>query len=270
MSLIADRVDVKRSGKTVLRQTQLAIQPGELLAVIGPNGAGKSTLLDVLAGNRPADSGQVTLDGRPLTDWPRQALARRRAVLSQAPVLDFAFSVLDVVMLGRSPHAGRSSRARDMEVATAVIEATGLTHLADRAYIQLSGGERQRVQLARTLAQVWPEPDTDTTGYLLLDEPTNNLDLAHQHLLLSQARQLCAQGIGVLAILHDPNLAAQYADRLAIQWSAQPLSVGTPAAMLTPERMAEVFGVEADVMEHPRNGRPVVVVEGIQHGLALA
>ncbi|WP_353254402.1 heme ABC transporter ATP-binding protein [Salinisphaera sp. PC39] len=262
MTLAADMVHAARGGRPVLRAASLAVAPGELVAVIGPNGAGKSTLLDILTGSRRPDRGTVTLDGRPLADWPRPALARRRAVLPQASTLDFPFPVLDVVLLGRSPHAGGGDRARDLRVAAAALRATGLQGLAHRRYTTLSGGERQRAQLARALAQIWPADDDPSPAYLLLDEPTNNLDLAHQHELLAAARELTGRGVGVLAILHDPNLAAQYADRLAILAGGTVAASGPPAAILDAGTLAETFGVEAEILTHPRTGRPVVLSTG--------
>jgi iron complex transport system ATP-binding protein len=256
--LTARSVTVRRGGRTVLDGVDLTVRPGELLGVIGPNGAGKSTLLQVLSNALSPDAGTVALDGRPLGKWSRSALARRRAVLPQAPIVAFPFRARDVVALGRSPHAGLSSRERDRELVAAALHDADAAHLAERAYDTLSGGERQRVHLARVLAQVWAPPD-DGGGacYLLLDEPTNNLDLAHQHALLAQARRFARRGHGVLAILHDPNLAASYADRIAVLQAGRIAAVGAPAEVMTPALLQHTFGLAVEVLERPAG--PLIV-----------
>ena len=260
MSLTVRHLSVARSGVSILHDVSLSLDPGRLLAVIGPNGAGKSTLLHAMADG--AD-GAVTLDSTAVEQLPRRELAQRRAVLPQAATLAFPFSVLDVVLLGRAPHAGRSSRARDLRIADAALGATHTRHLAHRRYPSLSGGERQRVQLARALAQIWADPDgDDAPACLLLDEPTNNLDMAHQHDELATARAYCDASDGVLAILHDPNLASQYADDIAILADGRLQRTGPPADILTASTIAETFGVVADVVPHPQLGHPVVIASG--------
>jgi iron complex transport system ATP-binding protein len=257
--LTAQAVTVRRGGRTVLDGVDLAVAPGELLGVIGPNGAGKSTLLQVLSNALAPHAGTVALDGRPLARWGRSALARRRAVLPQAPVVAFPFCARDVVALGRSPHAGLSGRDRDREIVAAALAEADAAHLGERAYDTLSGGERQRVHLARVLAQVWAPADGDAACYLLLDEPTNNLDLAHQHALLAQARRFARRGHGVLAILHDPNLAAGYADRIAVLQAGRIAAAGAPAEVLTPALLRRTFGLAVEVWERPAGGGPLIV-----------
>lgn len=261
--LAARDIEVTLGGAPVLQGVSLALAPGEVLAVIGPNGAGKSTLLHVLSGALKPWRGAVSLDGRALPDWNSKALARRRAVLGQSPSLTFPFRVLDVVLLGRSPHAGRSRRESDLAIAEAALRETDTLHLAARAYTTLSGGERQRVQLARVLAQVWPEMPEESGGegprYLLLDEPTNNLDIAHQLDLMATARRFAARGHGVLAVLHDPNLAALNADRICALRDGRLLAEGPPDAIVTPTLFKDAFGVDASIAVHPDSGRPVML-----------
>lgn len=257
--LAARDIRLMRDGRPVLAGASLAVTPGEMVGVIGPNGAGKSSLLQVLSRALTADTGAVTLDGQRLSDWPRAALARRRAVLPQAPSVAFPFRVQDVVALGRSPHAGLSDRATDRAVVAGAMAESGISHLAGRLYGTLSGGERQRVHLARVLAQVWSPPEDGGTCYLLLDEPTNNLDLAHQHELLAQARSFAAAGGGVLVILHDPNLAAAYADRVAIVAGGQVVVDTPPATGLRPETLTEVFGLPVEVIRPDGVNHPLIV-----------
>jgi iron complex transport system ATP-binding protein len=161
--------------------------------------------------------------------------------------------VHEVVMLGRSPHAG-ACRSRDHLRATdAAMRAADVAHLADRPYPTLSGGERQRVQLARALAQIWPADGTALAGarYLLLDEPTNNLDLRHQGEVLSAARRLAADGAGVLAILHDINLAAAFADRICLLKQGRIIADGPTAEIIAEAPLAETFDVSVTVLRHP-------------------
>lgn len=255
-------VRVARGGTEVLRGVALAVQPGEVLAVIGPNGAGKSTLLHVLSGALRPDHGIAALDGVPLARLPRDELARRRAVLPQASVLSFPFRVREVVHLGRSPHRGRSTHGEDERAVEAAMRQAEVMHLADRIYTTLSGGERQRVHLARVLAQIgMPDREAghvDTSRYLLLDEPTNALDLTHQHACLTTARAVARQGGGVVAVLHDPNLAAQYADRIVVVDRGKVTATGTPDDVLTEAVMAETYGLDVTVGRHPTRDCPHV------------
>lgn len=259
--LIADDVHVTLAGAPVLRGVSLYVAPGELVAVIGPNGAGKSTLLHVLSGATPHDAGAVRLDGGALAAWSSRALARRRAVLPQVPELGFPLTVRDVVALGRSPYAGRSDRRRDAHVIDATMEEAGVAALAERLYPTLSGGERQRAQLARVLAQIWPDGDQDEPDarYLMLDEPTNNLDIAHQQRVLHTARRFADAGNGVVAVLHEPNLAAQHADRIVVLVAGSVLADGSPADVLTEAVMHDAFGVRATIQLHPASGRPYML-----------
>lgn len=256
--LRADDIGVTLGSAEVLRGPSLAVAPGEVVAVLGPNGAGKSTLLAVLAGTLRPQRGAATLDGRNLRDWPPRALALRRAVLPQHSELAFGFSVLEVVLLGRAPHAGASSRDKDLAVAEACLAEAEVAHLAGRAYTTLSGGERQRVQLARVLAQTGfaDAADGGEGRYLLLDEPTASLDLAHQHATLRTARRAAMRGLGVLAILHDLNLAALYADRLAVLSGGRLAAEGAPEAVLTEGLVREVFDLPVHIARHPTRGCP--------------
>ena len=253
------RVDLGQT--TVLHGISLSVAPGEVVAVLGPNGAGKSTLLAVLSGALSPRTGTASLENRLLSKWSPQALARKRAVLPQHSELAFSFRVLEVVLLGRSPHAGISSRENDLTVATAALMEAESGHLADRIYTTLSGGERQRVQLARILAQVDLPATNGLSGdrYLLLDEPTANLDLAHQHATLETARRAAERGIGVLAILHDINLAAMYANRIVILHGGHLVAEGAPDDVLTEAMVNRTFALSVSVTRHPTRGCPHVI-----------
>ncbi|BCX04762.1 MAG: hemin import ATP-binding protein HmuV [Candidatus Roseilinea sp.] len=239
----------------------MEIVPGAVVGVLGPNGAGKSTLLAALAGDLSPASGDVRLDGKPLRSWRPIELAKRRAVLLQDSFLNFPFAVIDVVLMGRMPHCGGVERPVDYEIARHAMRMVEADHLAERIYTSLSGGERQRVQMARALAQVLGDaggPEDDAVRYLLLDEPVNSLDIAHQHIALAVARSLARQGMGIFAILHDLNLAAQYADYLVVLQRGKVVASGPPSAVLNELLLQRVFDMRAQVLPHPAFDCPLV------------
>jgi iron complex transport system ATP-binding protein len=251
-------VGLVQHGQRRLSGLSLELRPGEVHAVLGANGAGKSTLLQLLCGDLRPSSGRVSLDNRPLSDWPIAGLAARRAVLPQQEHLRFGFTTREVVELGRlaSASAGMSEENRIVDEA---LRAAGVSQLAERRYPTLSGGERARVQFARVLAQVWndrPGPP----AYLLLDEPTASLDLAHQYDCLSQVRAFADRGGGALAVLHDPNQAMAFADRVSLLRSGQLIASGPPAEVLTAERLSELYGIRVELAQTPGNARPYIVV----------
>jgi iron complex transport system ATP-binding protein len=239
--LAVQDVYLSRGGRRVLQAVSLRAQPGRLLALVGPNGAGKSSLLGILAGVIAPSMGSASLDGIALPRWPAAGLARRRAMLSQNVQLGFPFRVEEVVMLGRSPHMAYRERSDDHRIVDAVLRAAHAWHLRGRSYAELSGGEQRRVQLARVLAQVWE--GGEGPPWLLLDEPEASLDIAHQHLLLQQVRTLSQQGWGVVAVLHDLNLAARYADDVALLAQGQLIRHGNPALALDPQTLSTLYGL---------------------------
>ena len=249
--LRCERVWVNRGGRSVLRDVTVELPVGSVVAVIGPNGAGKSTLLRTLAGELHPIRGEVTMAGRPLSAWTLRERAQRRAVLPQESALAFPFSCLEVALMGRTPHhradADPHQRLDDQLIARAALELVGLGGRLQDSYHTLSGGQRQLVHLARILAQIW-EPAADGQRYLLLDEPTASLDLQYQHLVLSRARWLSRQRAAVLAVLHDVNLAAQYADQLILLKDGAVVACGTPAQVLRPALIREVFGIAVTVV----------------------
>lgn len=240
-ALDARDVHLSYGSRRVLQSIDLRARPGRLLALIGPNGAGKSSLLSLLAGLRRPSLGEVRLDGCALIDWSNHELAQRRAMLSQKVQLGFAFRVEEVVMLGRSAQGCATPRDADLRIVEAVMQATRTTHLGGRNYLELSGGEQQRVQLARVLAQVWD--CRRVPAWLLLDEPEAGLDIAHQHDLLQQAQALAHQGFGVVAVLHDLNLAARYADEVALLAQGRLLRHGDPTQVLDADVLSRVYGL---------------------------
>ncbi|ARQ71055.1 ABC transporter ATP-binding protein [Streptomyces marincola] len=247
MTLRAERVSRSAGGRLILDGVDLALRPGRTTGVLGPNGSGKSTLLRLLAGILSPAHGVVTLDGRPIGELPRRAVARRVAVVEQQADTQVELTVTDVVRLGRVPHRrpwAPASAADERAVRTALAQA-GLTGHAERAWHTLSGGERQRVQIARALAQ---EPRE-----LLLDEPTNHLDIQHQLDLLAL---VAALPLTTVVALHDLNLAAMYCDDLLVLRQGRVVARGTPGDVLTEDLIAHVYRVRADVTASGPGGRP--------------
>jgi len=232
-------VDVRVRTKQLIQDISLEVAPGEFLAIIGPNGAGKSTLLNALCGDRSISAGEVLLDGRPLNQWRKADLAQRRAVLPQHSAVAFDFTGLQIAMLGLLTHRGRLSEPQMKALAEQALSETEALAFADRPYTVLSGGERQRVQLARVLAQC--DADPSVKPFLLLDEPISGLDLSHQHAALASARRRVERGLGVLAVLHDLNMAARYADRVAIIENGRLTAIGPTRETLDPDRLSTVF-----------------------------
>ena len=251
-------VTVTASSRTLLDDVSLDVAPGTVTALVGPNGAGKSTLLRVIAGDLHESRGSVVIDGKALAAWHPNALARRRAVLPQDSTLAFPFSALEVVLMGRTPHASGGDTVRDRDIALDALEAVDLAGFGERLYPTLSGGERQRVQLARVLAQVW-ERDGDSARALLLDEPVASLDLAQQQRVLLVARDFAREGAAVLIVLHDLNLAAQYSDTIALMRGGRMMAAGSPSDVLTSEIVLDVFGVNVQVVPHPCATCPLIV-----------
>jgi iron complex transport system ATP-binding protein len=222
-----------------LAAVSLAITPGEIFGLLGPNGSGKSTLLRLMSGVTSPRSGQVLFAGQNLQTYEREALARQIAVGPQESRIELPFSVLEVVLMGRSPYLKRFGfeQAHDLAIAQQAMEQTGVSVLAAREIHELSGGERQRVVLARALAQ---EPQL-----LLLDEPTAFLDIKHQVEVYDLLKRLSRQqGLTVVAIMHDLNLAALYCDRLGLLKSGKVFAQGTPEQVLTYVNIKAVYDTE--------------------------
>lgn len=243
-------------GQPLLDGISLQLDAGEVLGLLGPNGAGKSSLLHTIAGGLPGGEQCIRLGGRSAADWSALERARCLAMQTQHPSLNFPFSVADVVLMGRIPHA--SGHDCDQHILEQVFASTDTAGLARRPYTQLSGGEKQRVQLARCVAQVWREQDAPCR-LLLLDEPSSALDLAHQRMVMDLVQTLGDGGCAIIMASHDVNLLASRCDRLLLLQSGRQHSYGTPAEVLTPQMFATVFGAEVLVQLHPRRGTPVVL-----------
>ncbi|SER16829.1 iron complex transport system ATP-binding protein [Faunimonas pinastri] len=254
----AEGLSVALSGRKVLENIDLQLRAGELCIVIGPNGAGKSTLLKALTGTLAPATGRVLFDGRDLADWPRRQLAQRRAVLAQSTEVGFPFTVYEVVSLGLTVADTLQPEER-RRIPLALLSRVGLDGCGGRLYRQLSGGEQQRVQIARILAQLECGGSPASERWLFLDEPTASVDIRHQFTILDIARDHARQGGGALAILHDLNIAALYADRLVVLSGGRIVGEGAPVDIMTEGLIESAFGVRLQVQLHGGTGRPAVL-----------
>jgi iron complex transport system ATP-binding protein len=252
--LSLNHLSLRYHTRFVLRDISLTVRPGKVLALIGPNGAGKSSLIRVASGARLPTTGTVTLNGRDLHHLPIEQRARQVAVVPQAVHLPEAFTVLETVLMGRTPYLGWLGResAHDYRLAEAALDRTCARELAARPMGELSGGEQQRVLIARALAQAAP--------VLLMDEPTAHLDLRHQTGILTLARDLAQRdNLATLIALHDLNLAATFADEVALLVEGELRALGSPADVLTPLILSAAYGVAVNVITHPTRGTPLVL-----------
>jgi len=246
-------IGLKFGNRTVLDNISTDFHSGELTILLGPNGVGKSSLLKLITKEWPL-KGNVRYFGKDSEQWKGSELAKHLGVLPQSSTLSFNFSVREVVELG-----GLTLNASQKDIsiiAEKQMIKTDVIHLAERVYPSLSGGERQRVHLARVLTQL---EHSGKNKILLLDEPTSALDLSHQHKTLALAKSLTIGGASIVTVLHDLNLAAQYADRILILDHAQLVADGSPWDTLTKENIEDVYQWPVRIIPHPERGHPVIL-----------
>jgi iron complex transport system ATP-binding protein len=257
-------LSVRLSGKTVVDDVSFIARPGELTAICGPNGSGKTTTVKALSGEL-SHHGSVSLNGSGiggLAAWP---LAMMRGVLPQASTISFPFTVREIVAMGLT--AGRNSHPEQAgRIAAEALAAVDLAGFEGRFYQELSGGEQQRVQLARVLCQI-PEPSVDGRPcWLLLDEPVSSLDISHQLTIMTLARTFCKRGGGVIAVMHDLNLTALFADRMVLLKAGRLAAAGPVKEVLTDECLESVFGCPLRVNRVPADGTPFVLAHSALGG----
>lgn len=248
--LEAEAVSFAVEAQRILQVISLSSRGGEFVGLVGPNGAGKSTLIKCISGLLARTGGSVSLDGRDLELMSPRQIAQVVAHLPQNTSVDFGFTSLEVVLMGRNPHLGpfQLEGAGDYDIARAGMAFTDTDWLADRDINTLSGGERQRVLIARALAQ---EP-----RLLLLDEPTANLDIQHQLQVMELVRKLVDGGLAAVTAMHDLNMASNYCDRIYVMKAGEIVASGAPGEVLRSELIHDVFGVGATVDQHPLTGKP--------------
>jgi len=252
-----DNICVAYDSTDVLRGISFEVNGGEFLGIIGPNGSGKSTLLRTMVGVLDPVGGSASLEGSAISSFPGRELARKLAVVPQESAVAFDYTVLEVVLMGRSPHLGRfeMEKQRDLDVAIDALKRTNLLELAERRIGTLSGGERQRAMIARALAQ--------QADVLLLDEPTAHLDISYQVEILDLVkRENTVEGKTVIVVLHDLNLAAEFCDRLLMLRDGELFADDTPDKVITVENVRDVYGTAVWVRRHPTSGRPYVLSMG--------
>jgi iron complex transport system ATP-binding protein len=251
--LSATAIRLARGSRTLLDGAGLTVRAGQCVALVGPNGAGKSTLLHTVGGLLAADSGQIQVCGRPLAAWTLRQLAQLRAVVGQHSAAAHGLTVADVVGLGLQAR-GLSGQLLASAIEQVLAEA-GLAALGPQSFSVLSGGERQRVHLARALAQL----PASGPALLLLDEPTASLDVRQQFAVLQRSRERARQGAGVLAVLHDLNQAAQWADVVVVLEAGRVVATGSPAEVLTAARLMQTWNQPCAVLPHPTMAVPLLV-----------
>lgn len=240
----------------LLDDIHMQVGPGEIMAIVGPNGAGKTTLLKAVCGDIVPTQGEIQLNGIAIDAWPRQQRARHVAVLPQLSVLNFPYTVEEVVGLGRIPH---SSGARiDQGIIAEAMRAMDISYLQGRLYTKLSGGEKQRTQLARVMAQIWRKDDA-AQRLLLLDEPTTALDLGHQQQLMGAIVDFAKQGVAVVMVVHDINIAARYADSVTAISCGRSLAQGAVDDVMTETMLKNLFNADIRMVEDPLTKRRVVI-----------
>ncbi|MBL1407258.1 heme ABC transporter ATP-binding protein [Sphingobacterium faecale] len=266
--LVAENLTYTIKKHTILKGINFVIQPGEMLALLGANGAGKSTLIKMLNAEQIPSDGKVLFFGSDLKSYSPVSLAKMRATMAQHHHVSADFTVAEIVMMGRYPYYTHNPKEEDLIVVRETMCLCGVDHLEQRSILSLSGGEKQRVHLARVLAQLWKQPNC----LLLLDEPISAMDIRFQHQTLALARALADRGWMVVAVLHDINLAAQYADRLLLMKNGRKLMDGTPCEVINSRNIYTIFGIDVEVVTHPETLHTYIVpkmvhVNGLSFGM---
>ncbi|MDH3539145.1 MAG: heme ABC transporter ATP-binding protein [Acidimicrobiia bacterium] len=245
-------ISYRRGATTLVDEVTLSADPGEILGIVGPNGAGKTTLLRILAGDLIPSGGHARVQQVDPAQTTPLELARVRAYLSPKGVTENPFVVRDTVAMGRHPHRRAMLNAEQHDaIVESAMERMDVLHLAGRVMSSLSTGELQRVGLARVIAQETP--------VLFLDEPTSALDIGHQEKVMRVLRSLATGGTAIMVILHDINLAAAHTDRVMLLDASRAIATGSPAEVLTSERLSSVYRQPMEVVDHPHRDCPLVL-----------
>lgn len=239
----------------ILDAVDVHLEYGEFLAIVGPNGAGKSSLLSVLA-NEVKSKQQILFKDKDISEWKVTELSKHKAKFSQHNSNDIPLEVKDVVMMGRYPYFDAQPGKEDLEAMNEMMYETDVFHLRDREYNTLSGGEKQRVHLSRVLAQL---RNKIAHKLLFLDEPLNNLDVKHQYKALEIIKKFTRKGNSAVVVLHDLNLAAQYADKILLMKSGRVAAYGTPEQVFTPENISKAYNFPCTICNHPVTANPMIV-----------
>ena len=251
MSIQASSISWEINGKKILNDVSLEINHGEVVSIIGPNGAGKSSFLNVLSGDIKPTSGNITFDDVNLKEITIQERSFMRSVMSQSQQIVYDFSVKEIIEMGWLDR-GIASYSEDFKDAVVnVAQECSVSDLLDQKFNTLSGGEQRRVHFARTLIQLWRPSASKDPRYMFLDEPTANLDILHEQNLMKLVKEKAREGIGVLLILHDLNLAAKYSDKLFLFKEGSLIKSGSPEEVLERDILSYVYGLTMRVERDP-------------------
>ena len=256
--LKTENIHYRIGKKLILNGISAEFIPGEFNMILGPNGSGKSTFLKIFSGEINKYDGSVFYGKEKIAQLKKEELAKHRAVMSQQPELSFPLMVEEVVMMGRYPHFNFNPNKKDEDICNEVMHRMNLISFKERNYLTLSGGEKQRVQYARVLAQIW-EKSTAGCRYLFLDEPLTSLDINYQQEFLQIAREFTNANTVLIAVMHDINLAIQYADKLFFLKEGELIAHGKPKDILTTELIKNVFNVNSTVINNPLTDNPLLI-----------
>lgn len=255
MTIIAENITVSVNKKTLLKEANFNCEAGEVIALCGPNGAGKSTLLKALSGDLAYQSGFISLNNQPLHTYSNSDLALTRAVMPQNIELHFPFSSQQVIEMALLFTHTREAKSTIIDQVTELLSLGKLLH---RNYCMLSGGEKQRIQLARVIAQLL-QSSTSDKKFLFLDECTSAMDMAMMHQAFSVLKDISLRNIGIVAVIHDLNLASLYADKIVMIKDQTTAYCGSPDAVITKDIITHVFSTAVDIVPHPSFNCPIVL-----------
>lgn len=254
--LKADQIQYKHKEFFILDEVNVSLEYGEFLAIVGPNGAGKSSLLSILANEIEQGKQEILFKDKNIRDWEVRELSMHKAKFSQHNSSEIPLQVKDVVMMGRYPYFDSQPRKEDFEAMNKHLYETDVYHLKDREYSTLSGGEKQRVHLSRVMAQVENEIEKKL---IFLDEPLNNLDIKHQYKALEIIKKFTRNLNSAIVVLHDLNLAAQFADKILLMKSGKISAYGTPEEVFTAENISNAYNFPCTIFENPVNANPMII-----------
>lgn len=240
----------------ILDGVDISLEYGEFLAIVGPNGAGKSSLLSILANEVKYGNQTILFKNKPVCDWNIREISRHKAKFSQHNSNDIPLEVKDVIMMGRYPYFDSQPGPEDFEAVEGMMKETDVLHLKDREYNTLSGGEKQRVHLSRVMAQL---QNKIAHKLVFLDEPLNNLDIRHQYKALEIIKKFTRKANSAIVVLHDLNLAAQFADKILLMKSGKVSAYGTPDKVFTAENISKAYNFPCTICPHPVNSHPMII-----------
>ncbi|MDN5477093.1 MAG: heme ABC transporter ATP-binding protein [Chryseobacterium sp.] len=240
----------------ILEGVDVSLGCGEFLAIVGPNGAGKSSLLSILANEIKQGKQEILFKDQSIAEWDVKELSKHKSKFSQHNSNEIPLDVKDVVMMGRYPYFDSQPRKEDFEAMNTMMNETEVEHLKDREYNSLSGGEKQRVHLSRVMAQL---ENKIAHKLVFLDEPLNNLDVKHQYKALEIIKNFTRKGNSAIVVLHDLNLAAQFADKILLMKSGKVSAYGTPQEVFTAETISEAYNFPCTICGHPITNNPMII-----------